>query len=229
MIDTSSTGVTVEHPKSSQMPKATDAQLEIFWQPANDWVRVTPTSVPPGSKSPGGPTGMMWSISGLLPDTQYRIRFIYLCKDGRECPSDETRFTTDEPSSSSSSSGSACPCGGPAPKPEKSGPCELAVPIPTSGMVNVSQDPTLQILWDGNWVTVSKPPSVPSGPQGEVLPGRGGRYWSVSGLQPSTAYFFLFVYSCTDGVSSCKSEIGQGTTTKPCNCGNPTLCGEGCC
>lgn len=229
MLDVTGNGVTVAYPTPSQMPKATQARLEIFWEPDNNWVAVTPTSVPPGSLHSGGPTGMFWWVSGLEPDTQYRIRFNYSCKEGGECPSGDTIFTTDQlSSSSSSSSSSACPCGGPAPIVTKHGPKELGMYLPTSGLVNVTGDPALQILWDGAWVPVTKPPSGPNRPQGEILSDKDGRYWSVSGLASSTTSFFLFVYQCTGG-GECKSEIGQGTTTKPSNCDTPACCGEGCC
>jgi len=190
--------------------------LQIRWGAA--WVTVSPGSVPPGEQL-SDDNGVFWRISGLIADTTYRVRFVYICvKGGGPCESRETRFTTRE--TASSSSGSACPCSGPPPEVVITGICELGIQVPTSGMTNVSGTPALEIWWNNLWVSVndaSTPPAV------ILWDDEYGFYWSVAGLDPVTSYSFRHIYPC-EGGGSCKSTVTDATTDKNPLCPNPRMC-----
>jgi hypothetical protein len=195
------------------------AVLQIWWE--SGWVTVTPTSTPPAIILSGDSTGAFWRIGGLSPDTQYHLRFQFTCADGGPCDSGITTFTTDEPgSSSSSSSSSACPCSGPEPNVVKWGPGELGVRVPTSGMTNTFGLPDLEILINGTWIKVTSL-SVPPAPI--IIDGREGDYWSVSGLQPITAYQLRHIYHCIGG-GSCESKLATGKTTHTSDICAETTC-----
>lgn len=208
----------VEYPTPGQLDDVKEPFLQIFWPAVNNWVTVNETSTPPAVILSGGPTGSFWRIGGLVPDTQYDLRFEFQCHAGGPCYSGTTDFTTDD--SSSSSSSSACPCSGPKPDVVIENMTAIGIRVPTSGMSGVSGPPALQILWQGTWTTVT-PVSTP--PAIGAYSRKFGDYWSVSGLLPTTTYLFRHVYTCTSG-GPCNSDVATGTTTD-----TPLGCVDGTC